>query len=317
MQTRHRVDTSMWFDATATLPESRLIEATDTEVVPFGPSTRQVSYEPYLATPELQAAVNLAISLGRPLLLQGDPGVGKTRLASAVAYALGLPLEQAYIKSTSKGRDLLYTYDAIRRLHDAQLTRWRGPVKDLQQYVRLGPLGRAIVRAGYGRRSVLLIDEIDKADLDFPNDLLRELDELAFEIDELPGVRHAVPADRPDLRPIILVTNNEEKALPGAFLRRCIFHYVEFPSSLEQLDQILELHGIRHPEMRREVLDVLLRLREIDLGKKPGLSELLDWAGFLQAVQVPAGEVAQLPYLGALLKQRGDQGRAIERLGHP
>ncbi|MCW3842882.1 MoxR family ATPase [Micromonospora yasonensis] len=319
MQTRHRVDTSTWFDATARLPATRLIEATDADhVAAANPPMRQVSYEPYLATAELQAAVNLAIGLGRPLLLQGDPGVGKTRLAYAVAYALGLPIEQAYIKSTSKGRDLLYTYDAIRRLHDAQLGgRRRGAVDDPRQYVRLGPLGRAIARAGHGRRSVLLIDEIDKADLDFPNDLLRELDELAFEIDELPHARYAVPADRPDLRPIIIVTNNEEKALPGAFLRRCIFHYVEFPSSAEQLDMILQLHGIGEAELRREVIDVLVRLREVDLARRPGLSELLDWAGFLQAVGVPAGEIGGLPYLGALLKQRGDQGRAVERLSHP
>jgi MoxR-like ATPase len=176
-------------------------------------------------------------------------------------------------------------------------------------------LGRAIVRASYGRRSVLLIDEIDKADLDFPNDLLRELDELTFEVDEAPELHFGVPAERPDLRPIIVITNNEEKALPGAFLRRCIFHYVEFPNTAEELDAILALHGIDRPELRSTAIEVLLRLRELDLAKRPGLSELLDWVGFLDAVRVPVEEIHRLPYLSALLKQRTDQLRAAERLG--
>lgn len=322
MQT-HPVDTSVWFENSLLQVPSRRIEVAGVEPVPAGqPPMHQVPRVPYLASAELQTAVNLAIGLGRPLLLQGDPGVGKTRLASAVAYALGLPLEHAYIKSTSRGRDLLYTYDAVRRLQDAQLGsrvpgiggRRQRPVENVEDYIRLGPLGRAIVRAGYGRRSVLLIDEIDKADLDFPNDLLRELDELTFEVDEAPGRRYAVPADRPDLRPIIIVTNNEEKALPGAFLRRCIFHYVEFPRSPQDLDAILTMHGIRRPELRGRAIDVLLRLRELDLAKRPGVSELLDWVRFLEAVQVPVEQLDQLPFIGALLKQRSDQLRVAERL---
>jgi MoxR-like ATPase len=318
VQTRHRVDTSLWFDSGVEQPLTRSVESTAVPAVaPKDPPMRSVEQEPYRFTAELEAAVNLAISLGRPLLLQGDPGVGKTRLAHAVAYALGLPLEQAHIKSTSRGRDLLYHYDAVRRLHDAQLRRGDGAGDDVRSYIRLGPLGRVIARAGYGRRSVLLIDEIDKADLDFPNDLLRELDELAFTVDEVPGWEFAVPRERPDLRPIIVVTNNEEKALPGAFLRRCVFHYIEFPDDPADLDAILRMHGVIRPDLREAVIEVIGRLRQVDFAKRPGLSELLDWAGFLEAVNTPAGEVAGLPYLDALLKQRADQVRAAERLPRP
>ncbi|MBM2614237.1 MoxR family ATPase [Actinoplanes sp. LDG1-06] len=304
----------MWFDPGDDLPPSRAIEDVTADIATSGlPPMRTVDREPYRFTDPLKAAVNLAVSIGRPLLLQGDPGVGKTRLAHAIAYALGLPLEQAHIKSTSKGKDLLYAYDAVRRLHDAQL-RIRRRKDDVRDYIRLGPLGRVIARAHHGRRSVLLIDEIDKADLDFPNDLLRELDELAFGVDEVPGWEHAVPRDRPDLRPIIVVTNNEEKTLPGAFLRRCIFHYIEFPAGRDDLDAILSMHGVTRPDLRAAVIDVAGRLREMDLVKRPGLSELLDWAGFLQAVDTPAEKVGSLPYRDALLKQRTDQVRATERL---
>jgi MoxR-like ATPase len=313
VQTRHRVDTSLWFDRLKEVPPSRTIEDVTAAVTDGNPPTQVVEQEPYRFTEPLQEAVNLAVSIGRPLLLQGDPGVGKTRLAHAIAYRLGLPLEQAHIKSTSKGQDLLYGYDAVRRLHDGQL-RLRRRKDDVRDYIRLGPLGRVIARAQHGRRSVLLIDEIDKADLDFPNDLLRELDELAFSIDEVPGWGHAVPRDRPDLRPIIVVTNNEEKTLPGAFLRRCVFHYIEFPVEHDDLNAIMEMHGVTRADLRGAVIDVIGRLREIDFVKRPGLSELLDWAGFLQALRTPADQVADLPYLDALLKQRTDQARAAERL---
>jgi MoxR-like ATPase len=312
---RRSVDTSMRLDATEP-PPSRLIE--DVEAHPIAgtdPPMRVLGPEPYLLTPQLCEAVNVSITLGRPLLLQGDPGVGKTRLAHAVAYHLGLPLEQAHIKSTSRGRDLLYVFDAVRRLSDAQLGGLGAALPDPRTYVRFGALGRAIVRASYGRRSVLLIDEVDKADLDFPNDLLRELDELRFEIDEIPGERHQVPPDRPDLRPVIIVTNNEEKQLPGAFLRRCVFHFVEFPA--DRLDEILTMHGIGDATLREQAIAVVRRLHTMGLHRKPGLSELLDWAECLQADGVDPATLTALPNGGALLKQRADQLKAAERLSTP
>jgi len=318
MVTRHKLDVSLRYDRQQELPDSRDVEVADFDPVPtHDPPKAPVPREPYLASSELEDAVNLAIALGRPLLLQGDPGSGKTRLAHAVAFALGLPLEEAYVKSTSRAQDLLYGYDAVRRLYDAQLRRGpdddRSRVPDVREYIRLGPLGRAIARAEYGRRSVVLIDEIDKADIDFPNDLLRELDQLAFEVPEAAGMRFSVPPDQPDLRPVIFVTNNEEKTLPAAFLRRCVFHYVEFPDDRAHLDEILALHEIGDVELRAEAIDVLLRLRDLDLTKKPGLSELLDWVGYLQVIGTPPDEIANLPYLGALLKQRSDQVRALDR----
>ena len=299
MTSRHQVDTSLWFSTEEPQPETREIGG------------ESVSRESYIAGPGLTDAVNLAIALGRPLLVQGDPGTGKTRLGHAVAYTLGLPLEEAYIKSTSRAQDLLYTYDAVRRLYDAQA---HPDLKEPGSYVRLGPLGRAIERASHGQRSVVLIDEVDKADIDFPNDLLHELDRLTFEVAEVPGRRYAVPADQPELRPIVIVTNNEEKTLPDAFLRRCVFHYIEFPASSKTLEEILALHGIDDEPLRARAIDVLLDLRKLDLSKKPGLSELLDWVGYLQAVQVPPEELADLPYLGALLKQRSDELRVQHHL---
>ena len=318
MRTRHQVDTSIRFNRHDSQPETRDVEEPGLDPLPeHDPPMISMAREPYLASEGLQDAVNLAIALGRPLLLQGDPGAGKTRLAYAVAFALGLPLEEAYIKSTSRAQDLLYSYDAVRRLYDAQLASGKehnGAASNIRDYIHLGPLGRAIARAKHGRRSIVLIDEIDKADIDFPNDLLRELDQLVFDIPEVSGLRFAVPDDRPDLRPIIFVTNNEEKTLPAAFLRRCIFYYVEFPDEPKMLDEILELHGISDPALRAEAIEVLLRLRELDLSKNPGLSELLDWVGYLQVIGTPADELARLPHHGALLKQRSDQLRAFENL---
>jgi MoxR-like ATPase len=342
MRSRHQVDTSLRFSAADRQPDTK--EVDDPGCGPVAASrTVSVVREPYLASPGLQDAVNLAIALGRPLLLQGDPGTGKTQLAHAVAYALGLPLDEAYVKSTSRAQDLLYTYDAVGRLYDAQLppepprpagagesppasrldvgrpdvnrsAARRPDPRRAGDYIRLGPLGRSIARTRHGRRSVVLIDEIDKADIDFPNDLLHELDQLAFDVPEVPGLRYGVPRDRPDLRPIVIVTNNEEKTLPAAFLRRCVFHYIEFPQDARTLDDILALHEITDVPLRGEAVDLLLQLRALDLSKKPGLSELLDWAGYLQAMQTPPEDVGDLPYLGALLKQRGDQLRAQENL---
>ncbi|MEA5452534.1 MoxR family ATPase [Leptolyngbya sp. CCNP1308] len=277
------------------------------------PPIKALSKEFYLADPNLKEAVDLAIALGRPLLLQGEPGCGKTCLAYAVAYALGLPLEESYIKSTSRAQDLLYTYDAVNRLYDAQLGEAGRDSRDIKKYIRLGPLGRAIARAQYGRRSVVLIDEIDKADIDFPNDLLWELDRLEFRVTEAPEIHYAVGSD-PALRPIVFVTHNEEKALPTAFLRRCIFHYIHFPDSETRLQQILATQQIKNEKLSHKAIEVILKLRGLDLSKRPGLSELLDWVGYLEAVNTPADKLDKLPQLGALLKQESDRKRAIESL---
>lgn len=311
---KRAIDTSTWFSQVAydQLPDSQAIE--DPEITPVPETnypTQPVPKELYLPDDKLKETVDLAIALGRPLLLQGEPGCGKTRLAYAVAYALRLPLETSYIKSTSRAQDLLYTYDAVNRLYDAQIGAEQS--KDVTQYIRLGALGRAIARAQYGRRSVVLIDEIDKADLDFPNDLLWELDRLEFRGIEAPEMHYAV-GDNPALRPIVLVTHNEEKALPAALLRRCIFHYIEFPDTEERLQQVLATQQVKNAELSRKAIEVILELRQLDLSKKPGLSELLDWVGYLEAVQKPIEELSSLPSIGALLKQESDRQRAIEAL---
>lgn len=312
---RRRIDTNTTYKGIE-LPKTLSIEDPEVEPVPVkDPPRKLVEREDYLPDEKLIEAVNLTIALGRPLLLQGEPGCGKTRLAYAVAYELGLPLETAYIKSTSRAQDLLYTYDAVKRLYDVQLgdaarDEAGNPLShDIKNYIQLGPLGRAIARAQYGRRSVVLIDEIDKADLDFPNDLLLELDRLEFRVAEAPHLHHTVPLDRPDLRPIVFVTHNEEKALPTAFLRRCIFHYLDFPKNEAHLRRILAVHELTDETLSNRVIEVLLRLRKIDLSKKPGLSELIDWAGYLQAVEKLDDLLQELPYLGVLLKQQADQQR--------
>jgi MoxR-like ATPase len=265
--------------------------------------------ELYMPDSKLKEAVDLAIALGRPLLLQGEPGGGKTRLAYAVAYALGLPLEANYIKSTSRAQDLLYSYDAINRLYDVQMNDERS--KEIKNYIQLAPLGRAIARAQHGRRSVVLIDEIDKADLDFPNDLLWELDRLEFLVNEVPGLKYAV-GDAPSLRPIVFVTHNEEKALPAAFLRRCIFHYIEFPTTVDRLQEVLETQQISNMELRSKAIEIIFKLRDLGLSKNPGLSELLDWVGYLDAVKMPVENLDKLPKIGTLLKRENDRIRAMK-----
>ena len=320
---RHEIDTSISFNPQAyeDLPPTREVEVLEVEANGSSSVVKTVvQKEPYEPESRLVDAVNLSIALGRPLLLQGEPGCGKTRLAYAVAYALGLPIEEGYVKSTSRGQDLLYTYDAVNRLYDAQLGS-SGP-RDLkgnplsqriENYVTLGPLGRAIARADVrtdrAQRSVVLIDEIDKADIDFPNDLLLELDLLEFRIAEAPTIRFKAGA-RADLRPIVIVTHNEESELPSAFLRRCIFHYLEFPKSEELLNQILEIHHPESKELRQEAIEVILRLRGLNLQKKPGLSELIDWVGYLDAVATPIEELRNLPYADILLKKLHDQSIA-------
>ncbi len=324
--TRHRIDPSTSFSEVdyQNLPETRDIEENNSgPIAQQNPPVRTVPREPYLADEKLVQAVDLAIALGRPLLLQGEPGCGKTQLAYAVSYALGLPLEVSPVKSTSRAQDLLYTYDAINRLYDAQLGE-HGPkdsrgdtarVKVVREYINLGPLGRAIARATYGRRSVVLIDEIDKADLDFPNDLLWELDRLAFTIPEAPDMAFEI-GDDPSLRPIVIVTHNEEKALPAAFLRRCVYHYVRFPEDEDQLHKIIELHHTADPALSareekpmltKRASEVLMRIRKLDLHKKPGLSELLDWVGYLRYMDIDPEALDEIPFSGALLKYESDR----------
>jgi MoxR-like ATPase len=279
---------------------------------------KQVEAETYLPSDELVRVVDLAIALGRPLLLQGEPGCGKTRLAHSIAYVLGLPLEATSVKSTSRAQDLIYTYDAVARLYDSQLgaqgpkdTKGKPLARSPENYIKPAPLGRAITRAAYGRHSVVLIDEIDKADLDFPNDLLFELDRMEFEVPEAPDLGQKAG----DLRPIVVITHNEEKPLPPAFLRRCVYHYVEFPQTREQLERILALHGIKRDALMQKSIDLIQQLRAKDLNKKPGLTELIDWVWYQQARGSTLDAMATLPDIEAILKDRADQERARREIG--
>lgn len=269
---------------------------------------------PYLPSPELIKAVNLAIFLEkRPLLLKGEPGCGKTCLAQAVAYELGLSYEAWYIKSTTRARDGLYTYDAVGRLHDAQLSRMgkakNSQVENLDNYIKLGPLGRAFKNQ---QRTVVLIDEIDKADIDFPNDLLRELDEQKFTIEEK---GEEVKANYP---PIVFVTSNDEKDLPDAFLRRCLFYYIQFP--YPQLVDIVKSHFSQScPELVEAAVKRFTELRQKmekgKAGKKVSTSELLDWFAVLR--QFPQDEVlkqleGKIPFPEILLKKWEDHLRYLK-----
>ncbi|MBG1266453.1 AAA family ATPase [Nostoc sp. WHI] len=275
---------------------------------------------PYLPNPELVEAVNLAIYLERPLLLKGEPGCGKTQLASAVAYELGLNLEAWYVKSTSRGRDGLYNYDAVGRLRDAQLAasgRLRAEqiqrIDDPTTYIRWGPVGRAFQQEN---RTVVLIDEIDKADIDFPNDLLLELDERRFIIEETGQEIEAKAA------PIVLITSNDEKDLSDAFLRRCLFHYVEFPSR-ERLIQIVNALFPTSPQalVDKTIVRFLLLREEMrkdkgEAGKKVSTSELIDWFRVLR--RYPQDEAlakldGKIPYAGVLLKSWDDHIRYLRQ----
>lgn len=277
----------------------------------------------YIPSEPLIEAVNVTIFLKRPLLLKGEPGCGKTRLAQAVAYELGLDYQFWSVKSTSKAHDGLYTYDAVRRLRTAQLAIATGNpdyVDDPSEYVQLGPLGQALKNK---KRSVVLIDEIDKADIDFPNDLLLELDEMRFKIEETGEEIVAKEGEEP----IVFITSNDEKDLPDAFLRRCIFHKIEFPDRARLID-IVRAHILDVPEpLVDAAVSRFLRLRKEmekkeEANKKVSTSELIDWVRILH--QVSKGEVQdeileklkdRLPFAGVLLKNWDDHLHYVHHTG--
>lgn len=257
----------------------------------------------YIATKDLAVAVNASVTLERPLLVKGEPGTGKTMLAFEVAKALGKPLITWHIKSTTTAQQGLYEYDAVARLRDSQLGDER--VNDISNYIKKGNLWEAFESP---EQVVLLIDEIDKADIEFPNDLLLELDRMEFYCYELKKTVRAVK------RVIVIITSNNEKELPDAFLRRCFFHYIAFPDR-KTLEKIVKVH---YPDLERKLMDNALTLfysvREIDgLKKKPSTSELIDWIKLLAADRVAAGELSGIdleenlpPYSGALIKNEAD-----------
>ncbi len=259
----------------------------------------------YIASGPLVDAVNCAVALERPLLIKGEPGTGKTLLATHVADGLGMPMLSWHIKSTSKAADGLYVYDTVQRLNDSRFG--GGDVADIRHYIKLGPLGQAFAAP---ERHVLLIDEIDKADLEFPNDLLRELDEMRFTVVE---TAEEVIARQ---RPVVVITSNNEKELPDAFLRRCIFHFIEFPDAA-LMRKIVAVH---HPNLDAALLDqVLIKfywLREqSELRKKPSTSELIDWISALLRAGITRDKLeSHIPFIGALLKKEQDAD-ALQRYG--
>ena len=250
----------------------------------------------YIVSDELRHAVNVAVALARPLLVRGEPGTGKTLLAENLARALGLSLVRWHVKSTTKARDGLYVYDTVARLHDS---RFGGDVNDIAKYIKLGPLGQALASPS---RVVLLIDEVDKADLEFPNDLLHELDRMRFVVSETGDEVVATE------RPIVIITSNNEKELPDAFLRRCVFHFIDFPEQ-ELMKRIVRVH---HPDIDREIVDQAVvsfyQLRDLPrIRKRPSTSELIDWISVLRRANVGGDRfVKELPFLGVLLKKEQD-----------
>jgi len=259
----------------------------------------------YLTNDALEAAVNCALVLERPLLVRGEPGTGKTLLAEAVSEAIGLPLIRWHVKSTTRAQDGLYIYDTVQRLYDSRFG--DGDVRDISRYIRLGPLGQAMASE---TRTVLLIDEVDKADIEFPNDLLNELDRMRFHIAETNAEVAATE------RPVVIITSNNEKELPDAFLRRCVFHFIDFPEP-ELMRRIVDVHHPRLDEqLVQQSLDVFYEVRAMKrLRKRPSTSELIDWIAVLKASGIRHVKLDQsLPFLGTLLKKEQDMVAIADQL---
>lgn len=251
----------------------------------------------YVVSDELMHAVNVSIALQKPLLIKGEPGTGKTMLAESISQALNKNLIIWNIKSTTKGQDGLYLYDTVQRLYDSQFG--EGNVADIKKYIKLGKLGEAFASE---EQVVLLIDEIDKADLEFPNDLLWELDKMEFYINE---TKETI---RTKHRPIVIITSNAEKELPDAFLRRCIFHYIEFPNA-EKMEEIIRVHyGDVEEKLLSQAMEAFYWIREMkEIQKKPSTSELLDWLQALMLSGISIDRIkAEIPYAGVLLKKNQD-----------
>lgn len=251
----------------------------------------------YLTSADLRDTVNVSIALQKPLLIKGEPGTGKTLLAEAIAEALDTELLVWNVKSTTKAQDGLYVYDTVQRLNDSRFG--DGDISDISQYIKFGPLGESFQK---DKRVVLLIDEIDKADMEFPNDLLHELDRMSFTVNETG--KHI----KAENRPIVIITSNNEKELPDAFLRRCVFHYIAFPSK-ELMQDIVKVH---HPDLEDKLLQQCLMrfywIRDLpDVRKRPSTSELVDWIAALRRAGIaPESLEEKLPFLGVLLKREND-----------
>lgn len=251
----------------------------------------------YVASEELMHAVNVSIALQKPLLIKGEPGTGKTMLAQSISEALEMKLIVWNIKSTTKAQDGLYLYDTVQRLYDSQFG--EGDVANIGKYIKLGKLGEAFTD---NEQVVLLIDEIDKADLEFPNDLLWELDKMEFYINETKETIKTIH------RPIVIITSNAEKELPDAFLRRCIFHYIEFPTT-ERMEEIIKVHFDQvETNLLAQTMETFYWIRSLkDIQKKPSTSELIDWLQALLLSGIPIEKIKdEIPFIGVLLKKNQD-----------